>query len=679
MSANIIIQARLGSTRLPGKVLRKINGVPVIELIYKRLKKCKLVDQIIVATSTNKDNDDLVNFLKLKKIKYFRGNEKDVLSRFFQAAKKFKFKTVIRITADCPLVDPKIVDKFIKRFREEKADYLSNCNPWTFPDGLDVEVFTFNLLAKAQKKAKKKHRLNGGVLISFLRENKNFKIVNVKCSYKNASKYRLTIDEEIDLKLIKNIYEGFKPNIYFGLDAIMNFAKKNKNLFKINSQIKLNEGSILDKSQKLWRRANSIILGGNSLLSKNPNLFLPNKWPTYFSKAKGCRIWDLNKKSYFDMSLMGVGTNILGYSNKHVDLAVKKSIQNGNMSTLNCAEEVQLAERLISMHPWADKAKFARTGGEANAIAIRIARAASKREKVAFCGYHGWHDWYLSANLKSKSNLDQHLLPGLDPLGVPKSLVNSSFGFSYGDYEGLKKIVDKENIGVIKMEVCRNTQPNINFLKKVRNLANKRNIVLIFDECTSGFRQSFGGLHKNLKIIPDIVILGKALGNGYAITAILGKESVMEGAKKSFISSTFWTERIGPTAALKTLEVMEKEKTWEQITTLGNKLIKIWKRLSKKHKIKLSITGLPSLAKFTIISENSRAYKTFISQEMLKKGFLAANGVYMSIAHNQKILDRYANNLDEIFHKISECEKDKLNINEILKYPISHVPFSRLN
>ena len=230
----------------------------------------------------------------------------------------------------------------------------------------------------------------------------------------------------------------------------------------------------MDKSQKMWRRANGVILGGNSLLSKNPNLYLPNKWPTYFSRAKGCKIWDLNKKQYYDMSLMGVGTNILGYSNKGVDNAVKKAINESTVSTLNCIEEVLLAEKLIDMHNWADKVKFARTGGEANALAVRIARAASGKEKVAFCGYHGWHDWYLAANLKSKKSLDQHLIKGLNPLGVPKSLSNSSFSFEYGNFQKLERLTEKYNIGVIKMEVCRNSQPNVKFLRSVRKLASKK-------------------------------------------------------------------------------------------------------------------------------------------------------------------------------------------------------------
>ncbi len=679
MKTAIIIQARLGSTRLPGKVLKKINGKTILELIYLRLKKSKLVNEIIVSIPNTKLDDDLEKFLKQKKIKYFRGNENDVLSRFYKTAKKFNLDTIVRITADCPFADHEIVDKFIRIFQKSKADYVSNCNPWTYPDGLDVEVFGHKLLSIAQKKAKKRNRLNGGVLISFLRENKKYKVINVKSPIKGVNKYRITIDEEVDFKLTEQIYNHFKPDIFFKFKDIISFAKKNKKLFELNSDITLNEGSKLDKSQKIWKRANSIILGGNSLLSKNPNMFLPNKWPVYFSKAKGFKVWDLNNKLFNDVSLMGVGTNILGYANKQVDDAVKKTILKGNMSTLNCHEEVILAEKLIQIHPWAEKVKFARTGGEANALAIRIARAASGKDGVAFCGYHGWHDWYLSANLKKEGNLDTHLIPGLNPLGVPKSLRNTSYGFPYGDFKKLKNIVSKNKIGVIKMEVCRNTQPNINFLKKVRGLCTKKGIVLIFDECTSGFRQNLGGLHQKIGIIPDIAILGKALGNGYAITTVLGKSEVMNPAKSSFMSSTFWTERIGPTAAIKTLEIMEKEQSWKYITELGVFLIKEWKKIAKKNKIQLVVSGLPALAKFSIKSKNSQFYKTYITQEMLKKGFLAANGVYMSVSHNKKILRTYLNILDEIFYTISNCERGKINIQDILNHPVSHIPFSRLN
>ena len=335
----------------------------------------------------------------------------------------------------------------------------------------------------------------------------------------------------------------------------------------------------IKKSQTLYNRAKKLIPGGNMLLSKKPELFLPNGWPAYFSKTKGCEIWDLDHNKFYDLSLMGVGTNILGYSNNKVDKAVYKIIKTGNLSTLNCKEEVILAEQLIKIHPWADMVKFARTGGEANAIAIRIARAASGKDNVAFCGYHGWHDWYLATNIKNEKNLNQHLLKGIQTKGVPNNLKGSIFPFEYNKFNQLKDLIDKNKIGVICMEVMRNDYPKNNFLQKVRQIANKKNIVLVFDECTSGFRKNFGGLHLKFKVNPDIAIFGKALGNGYAITSIIGKRNIMETAQKSFISSTFWTERIGPAAAIETLNQMKKLKSWKIIDSNGKYIIKNWQKL----------------------------------------------------------------------------------------------------
>ena len=314
--------------------------------------------------------------------------------------------------------------------------------------------------------------------------------------------------------------------------------------------------------QKLWRRAKKIIPGGNMLLSKRPEMFIPNHWPTYFSKAKGCEVWDLDDNKYIDASLMGVGTNILGYGHPEVDEAVTRAISKGNMATLNCPDEVHLAEKLINLHPWADMVKFARTGGEANTISVRIARAASSKENIAFCGYHGWHDWYLSANLGKNKELDSHLLPGISPNGVPSKLNKTVFPFRYNDINALNNIICNNNIGIIKMEVERSEKPKDDFLIKVRKLATRNNIVLIFDECTSGFRETYGGLHLKYNVNPDIAIFGKALGNGYPITAVIGREEIMEAAQSTFISSTFWSDRIGPAAANKTLEVMNEMKSW---------------------------------------------------------------------------------------------------------------------
>ena len=431
--------------------------------------------------------------------------------------------------------------------------------------------------------------------------------------------------------------------------------------------------------QNLYKKAKTLIPGGTMLLSKRPEMFLPDNWPSYFSKAKGCKVWDLDGKEYTDMCIMGIGTNTLGYGNDEVDNAVIETVKKGNMSTFNCPEEVALAEKLVELNPWADMVRFARSGGEANSIAIRIARAASGKDKVAICGYHGWHDWYLSANHNKGDDLSNHLLSGLNPNGVPKNLKNTVYPFHYNDFEELLSIVNQNDIGVIKMEVMRNFGPRDNFLQKVRDLATQRNIVLIFDECTSGFRETYGGIYKKYGVEPDVAMYGKTIGNGYALTAVVGKKSVMEAAQTSFISSTFWTERIGPTAALKTLEVMYKMSSWDIITDQGKKIQNQWKSLAETHNLSISVSGMLALSTYSFNSENAMEYKTFIAQEMLKKGFLASTNFYSCTEHKDDSIADYFDALDDVYKMISDCEKGQKNIQDLLEGPVCHSGFKRLN
>ena len=436
----------------------------------------------------------------------------------------------------------------------------------------------------------------------------------------------------------------------------------------------------MNTGQDLYKRAKRVIPGGNMLLSKRPEMFLPEKWPAYFSKAKGCKVWDLDGKEYIDMSIMGIGTNTLGYGHPEVDEAVSKTVQDGNMATFNCPEEVYLAEKLIDIHPWADMVRFSRAGGEINSIAIRIARAFTGRDKIAICGYHGWHDWYLSANLNNDKNLDGHLLPGLQPNGVPRGLIGTTLPFNYNDIEQLEQLI-KDNhgeIAAIKMEVSRNEGPIDNYLQKVRELATENNIVLIFDECTSGFRETFGGLHKKYNVEPDLAVFAKALGNGYAISACIGRQEFMQAVQQTFISSTFWTERIGPTAALKTLEVMEREKSWKKITDIGVNIREQWIKLGKKHNLSLNVSGLPSVQSYTFDSKDNLKYKTLVTQEMLKKGFLSTPLLFSCIEHDEKIIESYILALDECFLLVKECENG-VNVDSLIEGKVCHSGFKRLN
>lgn len=409
----------------------------------------------------------------------------------------------------------------------------------------------------------------------------------------------------------------------------------------------------MSNGSDMWGRAKSVIPGGSHLLSKRAEMFLPEGWPTYFDHAKGCTVWDLDGNAYADVGFMGIGTNILGYGHPAVDEAVRAVIDKGNLSTLLAPEEVLLAERLIELHPWADMARFTRAGGEAGAVAVRIARAASGKDKVALCGYHGWHDWYLAANLGESSALDGHLLPGLAPKGVPRALSGSAIPFAYNDLASLERVLGQGDVGVIYMEVERSTPPAPGFLEGCRALATKHGAVLVFDECTSGFRRNLGGVHLYHGVDPDVAVFGKTLGNGYAINAIIGRASIMQAAQETFISSTFWTERIGPSAALAALSVMKDEDAPARISAIGEHVRAQWAAIGSAVGLGVVVAGIPSLSTYSIEGFKPLEAKTFITQEMLRRGFLSPPVLYASIAHTSGVLDGYFDALAAVFSQLS--------------------------
>ncbi len=429
--------------------------------------------------------------------------------------------------------------------------------------------------------------------------------------------------------------------------------------------------------QRLWEKAKKIIPGGNQLLSKRAEIFIPGQWPAYYKKAKGCSVWDLDGNKYHDFAGMGVTSCILGYADDDVNFAVKNAIDNGSMSTLNSFEEVELAEKLIELHPWSEMVRFSRTGGEACSVAIRIARAASGKSHIAFCGYHGWHDWYLSANLYDNSNLDSQLLPGLNTKGVPKELNGTMHPFNYNDYSSFERVISDfgEKIGTIIMEPQRGVQPTNNFLQKIRDVASKKNIVLIYDEVTSGFHNNLGGIHLSLGVNPDIAIYAKALGNGHPISAVIGRSEVMDVTQDTFISSTMWTERLGFVAGLASINKMEKYSVQKDLVKYGKKIKNGWKVSADKAEIKVKVSGLDSIPHFEFNYENKIELLTYFNQEMLKKGFLTNGGTATTFSYTDKIIDSYIDNVAQVFRKIYKME---CNVGRYLEGPVKHSTFARL-
>lgn len=433
------------------------------------------------------------------------------------------------------------------------------------------------------------------------------------------------------------------------------------------------------KGQEMYDIARRLIPGGTQLLSKRPEMFLPGGWPSYYTAAKGITVTDLDGNRFRDFAIGGVGATVLGYADPDVDAAVKAVIDTGSMSTLNGPEEVILAERLTDLHPWADMARFSRAGGEAMAIAVRIARAHTKRTTIAFCGYHGWHDWYLSANLSEDSALDGHLLPGLDPAGVPRGLKGLMQPFHYNNLAELRQITSGHgsDLAAIVMEPVRDSLPEDGFLDGVREIANQTGAVLIFDEVTAGFRVNRGGIHLTLGVEPDMAIFAKALGNGYPMSAIIGRGGIMQAAQDTFISSTVWTERTGPAAALALLDKYERDNIPSRLIATGQGVKTAWREAADHTGLDIHIGGLDPLAHLGFTGDTAAAQRTLFTQEMLDRGFLAGGAFYAMAAHTPEDVADYADACREVFGLIASAVATG-SVEGRLRGPVAHSGFKRL-
>ena len=435
----------------------------------------------------------------------------------------------------------------------------------------------------------------------------------------------------------------------------------------------------MGKGQKLYLKAKKLIPGGTQLLSKRPEMFLPDLWPAYYSRSKGCDIWDLDGKRYTDMSYMGIGACVLGYADEDVNRAVLAAVAKGNMATLNAPEEVELAEILCAMHPWAGMVRYARSGGEAMTIAVRIARAKTGKDGILFCGYHGWHDWYLSANLAADSALDGHLLPGLSPRGVPRGLTGTARPFVYNDTKGFLSLLEQNRgtIGVVVMESIRNHEPDAEFMSTIRKATKDAGIVLVFDEVTAGWRLNQGGAHLQLGVEPDIAVFGKAMSNGFAMAAVIGRTEVMQAAQDTFISSTYWTDRLGPAAALATIKKMRAKNVPKHLIKTGLAIQQGWRAAASKHGLKIHVEGIAPLGHFSFQSGDPLEMKTLFVQCMLKRGFLASTAFYASYAHKAHHVSRYLAAVDETF-AIMAAALEANRVKTSLQGAVSHAGFRRL-
>ncbi len=693
-----IVQARMNSSRLPGKMLVPLwKNSGALELMLARVRRSKLIDELVVATTTLLEDDAIAALCGRLGAACCRGNPSDVLDRYYSAyLAHAPARAIVRLTGDCPIHDPDVIDLVLERFFAAEPDYAANVMSHTYPDGLDVEVFTPELLETMWREAglpsEREH------VTQFVYNNtERFRTLNV-ASDSDFSAKRWTLDEPADAEFLRAVLAEL-GNGDWGYRDVLRLLAEKPELEAINARFQRNEGLAKSKAedaavaahaatnpwegkgQALYLKAKRLIPGGTQLLSKRPEMYLPDGWPAYYSKAKGAEVWDMDGRHYHDFTNMSVGACPLGYADPDVDAAVHEAIARGNMSTLNAPEEVELAELLLELHPWAEGVRYARGGGDAMAVAVRIARAATGRDKVAICGYHGWHDWYLSVNIGDTSGLDGHHLPGLAPAGTPRSLRETATTFMTGDVSALEDIIRRygDDLAAVVMEPLRNAFPPAGYLERVKALARSCGALLVFDEVSAGFRLCCGGSHLALGVNPDMAVLAKGISNGYPMGAVFGTASAMAGAQKSFISSTYWTDRIGPAAALACIRKYRSLRVHERQKSVGEKLLAGWEALGRKHGLPVHSGGIPALAHFSIEGGHGQAAKTLFTKFMLAEGYLAGPGMYPTWAHTEAMAEQYLSAVDRAFTHIKSIGLTERLVEALVPCGVAHVGFTRLN
>lgn len=634
-----IIQARVSSSRLPKKVLLKIADMPMVQLIVQRLSKSKKINEIIIATSNDSTDDSIVQLGNQVGVRVFRGSLNDVLDRFYTAALNSNADVIVRITGDCPLVESKVVDLVIDEFISSKVDYASNVNPPTFPDGLDVEVFSFSALQHAWKEATKQFEREH--VTPYIRESGLFKTANVQNNI-DLSKHRWTVDKPVDIEFVRRLFNEFTPNIYFSMNDVLKIISQKPYLLEVNQGILRNEKYAsekeadivmkrnLEKSEEYFKRASGLIPAYTQTLSKSYTQFVQGVSPLFLEKGKGSHVWDVDGNEYIDLPL-GLGPVTLGYCYEPVESAVKQQMEKGVSFSLPHRLEVEAAEALRNVIPCGESIRFTKTGSDACSAAVRIARAYTKRDKIAHCGYHGWHDW--------------HIIDSTRNIGVPKFNKDLLLTFEYNKIETLEKLFseNKNQIAAVILEPVSLDSPEGDFLNKVKKLTQENGAILVFDEMVTGFRLRTGGAQELYGVIPDIATFGKGIANGYPLAVIAGKKEYMQVCDKIFFSSTFGGETLSLAASIAAVNEYKTNNVIEHMWTQGKKVQDAFNKKAKELDLDAICKGLPPHQVMMIKNEKDQdglLGKSLLIQETNKRSVLASGVNNFCYSHTNEDIEK---------------------------------------
>lgn len=663
-----VIQARMGSTRFPGKTMADIVGHPMLWHVVQRVRRASLVEKVVVATTAKASDDEIALFCDCEGIACFRGSEEDVLDRFYHAAESVGADAVVRITADCPLIDPSVIDHVVGRFQQSDCDYCCNILRYTYPDGLDTEVFSFAVLEQAWREARKLSEREH-VTTYFL--NGKFRLINVVSDNPvPPGEHRWTVDHPGDLEFVRKIYEELSPRGSFGVDEVLQLLKERPDLATVQTQAISNAGYYrslyeqakagaapqrpITQSQEWFARSEKVIPGCSQTFSKGYTQFVQGVAPIFLQRGKGSRVWDVDGNEYIDY-IQGLLPNILGYADDEVTQAATAQIAAGHSFSLPHPLEVQLAERLTKLIPCAEMVRFGKNGSDVTSGAVRAARAFTRRERVACCGYHGWQDWYIGSTTRNA--------------GVPAAVCALTQPFQYNDLASLEKVLLEHpgEFAAVIMEPTNFKNPAPGFLKGVRELAHKHGALLIFDEICSGFRFGLGGAQKLFGVTPDLACFGKAMGNGFPISCVVGRADVMAIFTEIFYSFTFAGEVASMAAALKVLDILENTDALARMEANGITLQDSVNVMSKEAGLELRIkcTGRPTWSVIEFSEANgddnsimSSLMKDLFQQECLKRGILIHNTHNISAAHDSRDVQQTQEAYAEIIKTLAEWIED---------------------
>lgn len=665
MNIVVISQARTGSTRLPNKVMKEIDGNSLLSIHLSRLIQSKMATSVVVATTTNDQDNVIIEEAKKCKVDTHRGSENDVLDRYYHAAKSNEADIIVRVTSDCPLLDPVLIDAVIEKLIETGSDYATNTFSGRFPDGQDVEVFTMKSLEKAWENAtltSDREHVTPYIIRNKSSEDSSgeskFKVAGVDTD-QDYNHVRLTVDTQSDFEVIEALVN--KLGIERGWKEYTHFYINHEEISSMNSDTIRNEGFMKSlnqdlenrytKSEELLEQAQQLIPLGSQTFSKSITQFPKGASPYFAKKAKGSRVWDVDGNEYIDFT-NALAAITIGHADDRISEAVKEQMELGTIFSLNTEIEAQVAKKICEMVPSAEKVRFGKNGSDATAGAIRVARAFTGKDHVLVCGYHGWQDWYIGSTSRNA--------------GVPKATRELTHVFKYNDIESLKSLFEelKGKVAAVVMEPINVEEPKNDFLNEVKRIAHANDTLLIFDEVVTGFRISNGGAQAYFDVTPDLTTLGKGLSNGYPLSAIAGRADVMKMFEEVFFSFTYGGETLSLAAANVTLDILKNEPVIEHLKAIGTKLIEELNQLIDEFKYEefFSTAGLPQWS-FLLIKDSEFAtafeLKTLMLQEMFREGIITIGSHNLSYAHSEEDIDRLIAAYRKYFEKVQLAKQTK--------------------